>query len=86
MNVDLRIPAEAGLHITTINKGSTLAMKLKPKEGEGVLQIVELIIKAILWSQIGITTKSNHSIMKIIAKDPNIIMMSHHTEVDPLKV
>jgi hypothetical protein len=37
MNEDLRIPLEVGLHITTTNKGSTLTIKLKPKEGEEAL-------------------------------------------------
>lgn len=74
---------EASLSTTTINKGSTLRIKSKLKGEEVALQEPELITKA-MRSQIDITTKNSHSIMKITV-DPSITTMSHHREVDPLE-
>jgi hypothetical protein len=79
----LLMKIEVSLSTTTINKGSTLRIKSKLKGEEAGLQEPELITKA-MRSQIGITTKNSHSIMKITA-DPNIITMSHHREEDLLE-
>ena len=79
----LLMKIEASLSTTTTNKGSTLRIKSKLKGEEAALQELELITKA-MRSQIGITTKNSHSIMKITV-DPSIITMSHHREVDLLE-
>jgi hypothetical protein len=80
----LLMKIEANLNTTTINKGSTLRIKSNLKGEEAVLQEPELVTRA-TRSQTGITTKNNHSIMKITTEDLNIITMNLHTEEDPLR-